>query len=67
MENIFQRYLYIFSSILLIAIMFSTVWFLQNKTIIVPIICVLLFIVIDIWFLLSFYYARKWRLVYWNH
>lgn len=59
MANIFQRYLYIFSSISPIGIMFSVVWFFQKKTIIVPIICVLLFIIIDILFLLSFYYARK--------
>ena len=59
MANIFQRYLYIFSSISPIGIMFSVVWFFQKKTIIVPIICVLLFIIIDILFLSSFYYARK--------
>lgn len=59
MANIFQKYLYIFSSISPVGLIFSIVWFFQKKTILIPIVCISVFVVIDILFFVFFNYARK--------
>lgn len=59
MANIFQKYLYILSSISPIGLIFAITWFFQKNTILVPIVCILLFMIIDILFLAFFHYANK--------
>lgn len=59
MANIFQKYLYILSSISPIGLIFSIVWFFQKKTIVVPIACIVAFVIIDVLFFVFFSYARK--------
>lgn len=59
MVNMFQKYLYILSTISPIGLVFAITWFFQKKTILIPIICILLFVIIDILFFVFFRYAKK--------
>lgn len=59
MANIFQKCLYMLSSISPIGFIVAIIWFFQKKSIIVPIICISVFVIIDVLFFVFFRYAKK--------
>lgn len=59
MPNTLQKCIYIFSSAVPLLLTFAIVWYVQKRTIIIPLICIIVSLVLLISFIASFRYLKK--------